>query len=139
MNRKRVISFVDKQRIVDAYNNPEADYVQVAEALGIPRKTVWSIVRRYLEDQEMIKCLVETVGQHPTFTLRQLNNEFQHQLLWKPRVSDSTIHRLLRGQLITMKKLETPPAERNRQDVKEARRDHARWPVAEDPNLVYID
>lgn len=156
MIRRRVISLVDKQRIVAAYNNPEADYVEVAETLGILRGTAWSIVRRYLDDgevvvrkrgggrrqigdQQMIDCLVETVGQHPTFTLSQLNHELQLQLPWKPHVSDSTIHRLLRGQLITMKKLETPPAERNRQDVKEARKAHAEWVVGQDPHLVYID
>ena len=54
MNRRRSISLLDKQRIVDAYNNPNADYVEVAAALDIPRGTAWSIVRRYLEDGEVV-------------------------------------------------------------------------------------
>lgn len=156
MNRRRTISLVDKQRIVEAYNNPNADYVEVAAALDIPRGTAWSIVKRYLEDgevvarrrgggrpqvanQEMIACLVECVEQHPTYTLRQLNEELRLRMPASPPISDTTIHRLLRGQLITMKKLEPTPAERNRVDVKLARKAHAEWLIAEDPHLIYID
>lgn len=156
MNRRCNISLVDKQRIVDAYNNPNLDYVEVAKALDVPRGTAWSIVKRYLEDgevvvrkrgggrrqvanQEMVTCLMECVEQHPTFTLRQLNEELRVRMPASPPISDTTIHRLLRGQLITMKKLEPTPADRNRVDVKLARKAHAEWLLAEDPHLIYID
>lgn len=33
MNRRRSISVVEKQRMVEAYNIPNADYVKFAEAL----------------------------------------------------------------------------------------------------------
>ena len=45
----------------------------------------------------------------------------------------------MRGQLITTKKLEPTPAERNRVDMKLARKAHAEWLIAEDPHLIYID
>ena len=57
----------------------------------------------------------------------------------KPPISDTTVHRLLRGQLITLKKLEAAPAERNRADVKLARKTHVEWLIAEDPHIIYID
>lgn len=156
MSRRRVISVIDKQRIVDAFENPNADYVEVAATLDIPRGTAWSIVRRYLEDgevvarrrgggrrqlatQEMTECLVATVEQHPNFTLRQLNEELRLNLPASPHISESTVHRVLRGCLITMKKLESPPADRNRMDVKLARKAHAEWLTPIDPHIIYID
>ena len=38
-----------------------------------------------------------------------------------------------------MKKLEAASAERNREDVKLARKAHAEWLIAEDPHIIYID
>ena len=38
-----------------------------------------------------------------------------------------------------MKKLEPTPAERNRVDVKLARKAHVEWLIAEEPHLIYID
>ena len=110
MNRRRTISLVDKQRIVDAYNNPNVDYVEVAATLDIPRGTAWSIVNRYLEDgevvvrrrgggrgqvanEEMVACLVECVEQHPAYTLCQLNQELRVRMPASPPISDTTIHR----------------------------------------------
>ena len=95
--------------------------------------------RRQVANQEMVTCLMECVEQHPTFTLRQLNEELRVRMPASPPISDTTLHRLLRGQLITMKKLEPTPAERNRVDVKLARKAHAEWLLAEDPHLIYID
>ena len=74
-----MISAVDKERIVRAYNDPDSDYYEVADALAIPRVCV------------------------------------------------STIHRALEGQLITLKKLENVPRERNREDVKVAHKEHCEW------------
>ena len=141
--RCQAISAIDKQRIVNAFEDPERDYLEMANTLGIPRGTAWSIVHRYQLaggevivrrrgggrpikiDQEMQQCLVRLVEQHPNFTLDQLNVEMRHELPDKPVVCGSMVHRLLKGQLITLKKMD--PAERNRDDVKHARRIHCEW------------
>ena len=133
--RRQAISAIDKQRIVDAFEDPERDYLEMAKTLRIPRGTAWSIVRRYQLasgevivrrrgggrhikiDQEMQQCLVRLVEQHPNFTLYQLNVEMRHELPDKSVACASTVHRLLKGQLITLKKMNNIPTERNRDDV----------------------
>ena len=44
--RHQAISAIDKQRIVDAFEDPEKVYLEMTNTLGIPRGTAWSIVRR---------------------------------------------------------------------------------------------
>ena len=73
------------------------------------------------------QCLVRLVEQHPNFTLDQLSVEMRRELPDKPVVCASTVHRLLKGQLITLIKMDDIPAERNRDDVKHARRIHCEW------------
>ena len=43
--RRQAISAIDKQRIVDAFEDPEKDHLEMANTLGIPCGTAWSIVR----------------------------------------------------------------------------------------------
>ena len=45
----------------------------------------------------------------------------------KPVVCASTVHRLLKRQLITLKKINDILAERNQDDVKHAHRIHCKW------------
>ena len=161
--RRRHISAVDKQRIVDAFEDPERDYMEMADTLDIPRGTAWSIVRRYQlaggelvvrrrgggrpvkVDDDMRRYVVRLVEQHPSHTLRQLNVEMPRELPNKPVVCDSTLHRMLKGQLITLKIMENVPAERNRDDVKQERRVHCEWLLqgqqgdGELDELIYVD
>ena len=155
---RRCISLTDKQRIVDAYLDPTRDYVEVASALGIPRGTAWSIVMRYrnegavierrrggqrprLVDDEMLECLIARVAEAPTLTLEQLNADLRNQIPHKPRVSISTLHRALDARFISLKKLEAVPAERNRQDVKDGRKDLAEWFLGDGDaqEVIFID
>lgn len=153
---RRVISAVDKERIVDAFHDPHMDYVEVAAALNIPRGTAWSIIRRCQRDGEVIvrrrggrrpclvsadmrAALVDIIVEHPAFTLNQVNAELRHRLPTTPHLSIATLHRALKLQLITLKKLEHVPEERNRDDVVDARRQHAEWFVTNVDEVVYID
>ena len=74
----------------------------------------------------MQQCFVRLVEQHLNFTLDQLNVEMCRELPDKPVVCASTVHQLLKGQLITLKKMDDILAERNRDDMKHARRTHLR-------------
>ena len=79
------------------------------------------------------------------YTLRQLNVEMQRELPNKPVVCDSTLHRMLKGQLITLIKMENVPAERSRGDVKQERRVRCEWLLQgqqgdnELDELIYVD
>ena len=62
---------------------------------------------------------------------------------WKPSVSLSTVSAMLHGQLITVKKLESPETNRNSPAVKEARREYAVWlnslqASLDDPEVVFF-
>ena len=118
--KRQAISAIDKQRIVDAFEDAEKDYLEMANMLGTLRGTTWSIVRRYQLaggevivrrrgggrpikiDQEMQQCLVKLVEQQPNFTWDQLNAEVRRELPDKPVVCASTVHRILKGHLVTL-------------------------------------
>lgn len=155
---RRSISETDKKRIVNAYLDPRKDYVEVAQSLQIGRSTAWSIVRRYQRegavvvrqrggqkprkyDAEMLTSLLCIVEEYPAYTLQQLNHEMQLRLPNKPHVSISTLHRMLDAQMITLKKIENIPAERNSDPLKEVRKEHAQWlfDVGDHRELIYVD
>ena len=58
---RRVISNIDKQRIVNAYLDENRDYVEAAGSLGIARGTAWSIIRRY---QLTVNVIARVRGGH---------------------------------------------------------------------------
>ena len=137
---RQKISLEIKTRIVDAHNNGE-DHEDVARLLGAKRDTAYSIIRRHQQtgqveqprggahnrkvDAEMTACAIQTVEEHPEYTLLQINRELQTTLPRKPRISIQCLSWLLRNQLIVMKRLETAPVVRNRDDVKQARSAYA--------------
>ena len=147
-----------KQAIIDAYENHE-DYLEAARPLQLKRTTAYGIVRRWKEkgifqqrgggvriqrvkvDEEMKNAAIAIVEAHSAFTLKQILEELQRRLLDKPPISITTLAKLLDGQLITMKKLEDIPIDRNRIDVKNDRREYARWLTTEalNENLIYVD
>ena len=138
MPRNR-ISNEDKQRIIDAHTNSE-DYTETARLLGVNRITAWGIVRRNQlyghtnrprggprnrkVDQEMIDHMVATIEDHSEYTLGQINTELRAALPNKPAVTESTVAKTLRNQLIVLKKMETVQQDRNREDVRQARREY---------------
>lgn len=141
MSRSK-ISLSDKQRIISAQNEGE-DYEEVARVLGIKRGTAWSIIRRFQTsgcvekprggarrskvDGEMADTCVRIVEENPEFTLQQIKHELELNHPTKPHVCVSTISKMLHGELISMKKLETSEASRNADSVKEGRREYAMW------------
>ena len=84
---------------------------------------------------------MEIVREFPAYTLEQINTELQNRLPMKPRISVSTVCKKLDAQLITNKKLEDAPAERNFDATKVVRRDYANWLMQEgiNQNLVFVD
>ena len=81
------------------------------------------------------------VEEYPAYTLNQINVDLRRQLPNKPQISVSTLHRCLDAQLITVKKMENAPAERNRADVKEARKVDAECMLADEDirELIFVD
>ena len=99
-------------------------------------------IQRVKVDEEMKNAAIAIVEAHSAFTLKQILEELQRRLLDKPPISITTLAKLLDGQLITIKKLEDIlPIDRNRIDVKNDRREYARWLTTEalNENLIYVD
>ena len=108
--------------------------------LGVNQITVWGIVRRNQlyghanrlrggprnrkVDQEMIDHMVAAVEDHPEYTLGQINTELRAALPNKPAVTEWTVAKKLKTQLIVLKKMETVQQDRNREDVCQARREY---------------
>ena len=74
----------------------------------------------------------------------QINETLRVQLPQKPHICPSTLSSLLHGQLITVKKMEYAPQNRNTDDVKQQRRIYCEWLLQGDAGsgiheLVYID
>ena len=68
---------------------------------------------------ETQRTVLDIVHEHPDFTLLAINRELRARLPGELHVSTFTISNILQGQLITMKKLENAPAERNSDATKE--------------------
>ena len=122
-----------KQRLIVAHEAGE-NYYEIARILNIKRSTAWGIIRRHqitgvvelpregarpavqkLDEKLLRQTLVDVVERHPTFTSLQINTELRVRLPAKPEVSIA-ISSSLDGQLISMKKLEDAPEDRNRID-----------------------
>ncbi len=124
------ISLQVKQSIIDAYRRDE-DYLAAAALLNVKRTTAHGILSRYIAtglvmkprggrreqsskwDDKMCEHIVEIVQNHPAYTLIQINNQLRRDLPAKPRVSISSLSNMLDGRLISTKKLEDAPIERN--------------------------
>ena len=71
-------------------------------------------------DAEMIKTCIQIVEDHAEYTLSQINAELRRRNPNKPIVCDSSISKMLPGQFIKLKKLETIPAERKSSRVNQS-------------------
>lgn len=150
------ISSDTKQRLIDAVENGE-DYLAAGRTLGMKPATARSIVLRYedgssLEDgrggrrEETVKLtsdvvdrIVALVDDQPDTTLKVI----KEKLAAGPagvNLSITSIARALDGKLITMKKLQDVPAERNTPRVKADRAAYAEWYLQNNRGrLIYID
>ena len=134
------------------------DYLQLARQINVKRTTAYQIIRRALANEgvvafpqggvgsvkvkeDMVNSAIDIVIEHPEHTLMMINQELRLRLPNAPHVTPSTISNLLKGQLITMKKLENAPAERNSERTKTQRRDFTTWLLqnAQRFNFIYVD
>ena len=86
----------------------------------------------------MVRAVVED---HLDFTIRNINRELRTRLPQSPAVSQTTISSILDGLLITTKKLEDTPAERNSDRTKQQRCAFATWLMNEvqETEFIFID
>ena len=89
----------------------------------------------------MKNTIRDIVERHPDFTIRMINEELRRQLPQAPQVGRSTISSTLEGLMITLKKLEDVPAERNAANTKNLRLAHATWLMQniQNADFIYID
>ena len=90
---------------------------------------------------ETQKTVLDIVHEHRDFTLVAINRELRARLPGAPHVSTSTISNILQGQLITMKKLEDAPAERDSDATKEQRFEYCQWLMENIQrfDLIFVD
>ena len=114
------ISNVDRERLIDAFEGNDLDYLELADNLNINRSTARSIVATYLRsgrrerldrggathfrmDDEMRHHLHDILDTNPLLTLKQMEASLIEHLPDKPRVSTTTIARALDGMMMTLK------------------------------------
>ena len=91
------ISEETKRHIIVSYEGDE-DYVLMARLLNISRQAAWQLVRRFLNDgqvvwphggaraqvtradEEMMAVAVDIVTDHPAYMLRQINDDLHQRL-----------------------------------------------------------
>ena len=137
------ISTEDKAHIFQAYTRGE-DYLQLARQINVKRTTAYQIIRRALANEgvntfllggvrsvkvneDVVNSAIDIVSEHPEYTLIMINQELRLRLPNTPHVTPSAFSNLLKRQLITMKKLEDAPAERNSERAKTQRGDFTTW------------
>lgn len=142
-----------KERLITAWEDGK-DIVEVSSLLGIKVSSARSIIKKYcltegeISDarggrrEERVKLaddvvseIVGLVERHPDYTLEQIRAQLQFPL------SVASISRALEKQLITMKKLEDCPVNRNSLVTKQKRSSYAEWylKTAVNRTLVYFD
>ena len=150
------ISEETKRRIIAAYEGDE-DYVLTARLLNVSRQAAWQLVRRFLNDgqvvrprggaraqvtradEEMMVVAVDIVTDHPAYTLRQINDDLRQRLPNKPQVSVATVARMLEGQLIRGKKLEDAPVNWNAQHTLNSRHEYVMWMTQQGVNQTRLE
>lgn len=154
----RRIPDIDRNRLIDAFENEDVDYLEVAATLNIKRSTARSIIATYVRegrrdklpkggaknrkiDDEMRQALEGMLDNNPLMTLSQMNDELRANLPNKPFVSVSTIARVLDGMLMTLKLAEDVPEQRNAPRVLDERVDYSNWFLRDAimAHTVYID
>ena len=124
------LSDEDRERLVEAFEGHNADYLELADTLGIKRSTARSIVATYLRtgrrhklhrggaknqkmDDEMRARIQRIIDVNPLVTLQQIKGDLEAALPLKPTVTISTILWALDGMFITLKLAEDVPDGRN--------------------------
>ena len=141
MQLRNRIPLEQRQRIIQAFEDVNEDYLTVAATIGVNRSKVRSIVARYLRegkiaerpwgganhvrvDDEMRNCLNDILNENCLLTLAQINQESRRRLPRKPTIHDRTVARTLEGILNRVKFARPLPVEQNRPDVLQKRVDY---------------
>ena len=128
------VSQINRERLIEAFEGNEQDYLELAVNLNINKSTARSIVATYLKtgrrqtlargrtthnkmDDEMQTHLQGILDANPILTLLQTNASLSEHLPEKPGVSTATIARALDGMMITLKLVEDVPDARNSPEV----------------------
>ena len=99
--RRRRIAQEDRERIVRAFEEPEQDYLVVADTLGVNRSTARGIVARFIRENrvderprggrnnvkvndEMRQCLDDILEENPMLTLEAINRKLREELPDRP-------------------------------------------------------
>ena len=92
-------------------------------------------------DGEMRRCIAAILDDNPVLTLDAINTTLRERLSQKPRVHSRTIAKILDGMLYTVKLVRRCPAERNRPDVTQSRRQYAAWFLEEAirNQVIFVD
>ena len=157
-NRRNRIILEHRQLLVRAFEDPNEDFLLVADTLGINRSTARSIVARYVRegrveeiprggpnnvrvDDEMRDCLNHIINENCLLTLKEINQELRQRLPIKPIVHDRTVARVLDGMFLRVKFFRLLPADINRPDVIQKRNEYANWFMANGvlQHCVFID
>ena len=118
--RRRRIAKEDRERIVRAFEEPEQDYLVVADTLGVNRSTARGIVARFMQENrvderprggrnnvkvnaEMRQCLEAILEENPMLTLKAINRKLREELPDRPHVHVCTVAKHLDGMLYTLK------------------------------------
>ena len=156
--RRRRIAQEDRERLVRAFEEPNQDYLLVADTLGVNRSTARGTVTRFVREsrvrkrqrggrhnikvnEEMRQCLEEILNENPMLTLEAINASLRERLPDHAAIPVRTVAKHLDGMLYTLKLAHRVPADRNRADVIERRNEYAHW-LMEEANLhhtVFID
>ena len=97
--QRRRISQEGRERLVLAFEEPDEDYLELADTLRINRSTARGIIARYLQDNqvdgrprggrnnvkvEMRDCLEDILNDNRMLTLKGINAELQQRLSESP-------------------------------------------------------
>ena len=99
-------------------------------------------------DEEMRRCIAAILDENPALTLDAINTTLREKLPQKPHVHSRTIGKILDGMLYSteytiklVRRCPAAPAQRNRPDVIQSRRQYASWFLEEAirNQVVFVD
>lgn len=133
-DRSRFISPECKNRVISSYDDG-GDWLEVAESLGVKRKTALTWIRRYKEEpsgfmhggsrfkklsDHEVDEMVSWIEDDPTITLSFIRMKLKAE--YDKEVSITTIGNYLHLKLITLKKIHQIPVTMNVPENKEKRK-----------------
>ena len=111
---RKIILLEQRQRIIQALEDVDEDYLTVTATIGVNLSTARGIVARYLRegriaerprgganhvrvDDEIRICLNDILNENCLLTPTQINQELRQRLPRKPTIHDRTVARTLEG------------------------------------------